>query len=83
VARWRSSASASIQGELSAFSSCHFNCPRIAIPLPHHPLDCSNEPLGTAPKLAVEAKPPEQDLDFTIAFHETGIVKIMNELASH
>jgi hypothetical protein len=38
------------------------------IALLHHPLDCSNEPLGPASELGVKTKPPEKDLDFTGAF---------------
>jgi hypothetical protein len=45
---------------------------------PHYPLDRADEPLGTAPELVVETKPPEQDLDFTIAFHIAGIAQNMN-----
>jgi hypothetical protein len=40
-----------------------------SVALLHYPLDRSNEPLGPAPKLVVKTKPPEQDLDFTGAFH--------------
>jgi hypothetical protein len=29
-----------------------------------------------------KAKPPEQDLNFTIAFHEAGIVQNVNEMTS-
>jgi hypothetical protein len=70
-----------IHGELSAFSSCHFNCSRIAIALLHYPLDGTDKPLSTAPELVVKTKPPEQDLDFTTGLHFT-IVQIMNDLAS-
>ena len=42
----------------------------IPIALPHYPLDRADEPLGAAPELVVETKPPEQDLYFTIAFHD-------------
>jgi len=38
-------------------------------------LDCSDEPFGAAPELVVETKPPEQDLDFTIAFHNADSAK--------
>jgi len=41
-----------------------------SIALPHYPLDCADEPFRPALELVVETKPPEQDLDFTIAFHK-------------
>jgi hypothetical protein len=43
--------------------------------LPQLPLDCSDEPFGAAPELVVEAEPPEQDLDFTIALHRINSTK--------
>src|SRR5437588_10009259 len=44
----------------------------IPIALLQFSLNCSNGSLGAAPELVVQAKPPEQDLDFTGAFHCTG-----------
>src|SRR6266404_4482358 len=41
----------------------------IHIALLHYPLDCPDEPFRPAPELVVKPEPPEQDLDFTIAFH--------------
>jgi hypothetical protein len=35
-----------------------------------HSAPSLDEPLGTAPELVVKPEPPEQDLDFTIAFHK-------------
>jgi hypothetical protein len=43
------------------------------IALLHFALDCSNEPLGTAPELVVKTKPPEWDLHFTGVFHGSAL----------
>jgi hypothetical protein len=38
------------------------------VALLHHSLDGADEPFRPAPELVVKAKPPEQDLDFTVSF---------------
>ncbi|WP_156438120.1 hypothetical protein [Bradyrhizobium valentinum] len=35
-----------------------------------------------APELVVQAKPPEKDLDFTVAFHPVPTVQKVNEMTS-
>ena len=45
-------------------------CPFASLALPHYPLNRADEAFRPAFQPVVEAKPPEQDLYFTIAFHD-------------